>query len=204
MYEIFSSDFPLDFQLISLDDKFWFYKGVLLLCKDIKYKTRFNISKTRSENRKKSQRKGKNIFPNFSESRGRKHYVQYIQLSFILLFVETTEIETPETPAETSVPATLATLKIVNEIDIEIEISIKATKISEPEASKILIKRKRVAAGTTIKSKCPIKPSLNKRDVHVWAYDRYGERLKINGQEKLVLDVDNEDIILMRISKRRN
>ena len=84
------------------------------------------------------------------------------------------------------------------------EIALKAPKISEPETSTVTIRRKRVAAGTTIKSKCHVKPSLNHRDVHVWAYDRYGERLKINGQEKLVLDLDDEDIVAIKISKRRN
>ncbi|XP_066919587.1 uncharacterized protein [Clytia hemisphaerica] len=118
---------------------------------------------------------------------------------------ETIEIETQEMPlAPVARPATTSSIKVNNETDLEIEVILKASTLSEPEASKVTIKRKRVAAGTSIRTKCHVKPSLNKRDVHAWAYDRYGERLKINGQEKLVLDLDDEDIVTMKVSKRRN
>ncbi|XP_066912778.1 uncharacterized protein [Clytia hemisphaerica] len=102
------------------------------------------------------------------------------------------------------VHSVVAHLQIRNETNCEVELSIKCPSLLESDKRKVLLKRKRLAPKTTITTKLVIKSNLDSKEVYVWAHSRIGaEKIQVNLQDQVVLDVDDGDLVKLALTKRR-
>ncbi|XP_066935408.1 uncharacterized protein [Clytia hemisphaerica] len=107
----------------------------------------------------------------------------------------------PET-ATVEVHPVVAQLQIRNETEEDVDVTLKSPSLLDSE-KKYLVKKKRIAPNTTITTRIRVRSSLNPKEVHVWAHDRRKEeRIKVNRNDKLILDMETDDLIKLTLTKR--